>query len=264
MQFGRGAAIVSALTAACLLPQSNVRAAEPSPTVGALTGIAPPAQPSGQYGALVKNKRWLVALGKALFWDAAVGSDGVACASCHFNAGADPRLKNQLDPGLRMKPLGDTTFGDAGGLMASGGPAGPNLTLKATDFPFHQLENPYDRESRVVYDTNDVASSQGAVKGAYIGLRYIDTKVRRRDLCKASDDTVFQITIDGVAKPIDGFRLDGEREAGASPTSVTVSMASPLVGRDREMALLFERWAERNPAKVSRFTVRAGPLRLPF
>lgn len=30
------------------------------------------------------------------------------------------------------------------------------------------------------------------------------------------------------------------------------------------LALSFERWAERNPAKVSRFTVRAGPLRLPF
>src|SRR5262245_18511801 len=30
------------------------------------------------------------ALGKALFWDMQVGSDGVqACASCHFRAGAD-------------------------------------------------------------------------------------------------------------------------------------------------------------------------------
>ena len=41
------------------------------------------------------------ALGKALFWDMQVGSDGVqACASCHFRAGADPRSKNQLSPGL--------------------------------------------------------------------------------------------------------------------------------------------------------------------
>jgi len=30
-------------------------------------------------------------LGKALFWDMQVGSDGVqACATCHFDAGADP------------------------------------------------------------------------------------------------------------------------------------------------------------------------------
>src|SRR5262245_62487950 len=30
-----------------------------------------------------------VTLGKALFWDMQVGSDGQACASCHFHAGAD-------------------------------------------------------------------------------------------------------------------------------------------------------------------------------
>ena len=40
-------------------------------------------------------------LGKALFWDMQVGSDGVqACATCHFRAGADPRKKNQVSPGL--------------------------------------------------------------------------------------------------------------------------------------------------------------------
>ena len=113
-----------------------------------------------------------MALGKALFWDVATGSDGVACASCHFNAGADPRIKNQMDPGLRAKPLGDTVFGGAGGLMASGTPAGPNITLQAADFPFHQLTDPLDRESDVLFDENDVVSSQGALKGAFVGLRY--------------------------------------------------------------------------------------------
>jgi hypothetical protein len=40
-------------------------------------------------------------LGKALFWDMQVGSDGVqACATCHFRAGTDPRSKNQTGPGL--------------------------------------------------------------------------------------------------------------------------------------------------------------------
>jgi cytochrome c peroxidase len=34
------------------------------------------------------------ALGKAFFWDTAVGSDGQACASCHFHSGADPRYIN--------------------------------------------------------------------------------------------------------------------------------------------------------------------------
>jgi cytochrome c peroxidase len=45
-----------------------------------------------------------IRLGKALFWDAQAGSDGkMACASCHFNAGADNRTRNTIHPG-------DTTF----------------------------------------------------------------------------------------------------------------------------------------------------------
>jgi cytochrome c peroxidase len=49
----------------------------------------------------VADKAEAIRLGKALFWDMQVGSDGiVACASCHFHAGADSRSKNQLSPGL--------------------------------------------------------------------------------------------------------------------------------------------------------------------
>src|SRR5215510_7589188 len=37
----------------------------------------------------VSNREVAIALGKALFWDMQVGSDGVqSCASCHFRAGA--------------------------------------------------------------------------------------------------------------------------------------------------------------------------------
>src|SRR5215831_4882876 len=53
------------------------------------------------------NKPMAIALGKALLWDTAIGSDGQACASCHFSAGADNRVKNQINPGL---PHGDTVF----------------------------------------------------------------------------------------------------------------------------------------------------------
>src|SRR5688500_14967461 len=43
-------------------------------------------------GDFVRDPGMAIALGKALFWDMQVGSDGVqACASCHFRAGADPR-----------------------------------------------------------------------------------------------------------------------------------------------------------------------------
>ena len=50
---------------------------------------------------LLPDRRWQVVLGKALFWDMQLGSDGVqACATCHFTAGADthPQLDN-LNPG---------------------------------------------------------------------------------------------------------------------------------------------------------------------
>src|SRR2546423_32650 len=42
-------------------------------------------------------RRAAIQLGKALFWDMQVGSDGQACGSCHFHAGADIRSKNQLN-----------------------------------------------------------------------------------------------------------------------------------------------------------------------
>ena len=52
----------------------------------------------------VKDREAAILLGKALFWDMQVGSDGiVACASCHFHAGADNRFKNQLSPGLPIQ-----------------------------------------------------------------------------------------------------------------------------------------------------------------
>lgn len=48
----------------------------------------------------VRNDTLAAALGKALFWDAQVGGDGIqACATCHFSAGADPRTLNTAHPG---------------------------------------------------------------------------------------------------------------------------------------------------------------------
>ncbi|HZD53510.1 MAG TPA: cytochrome c peroxidase, partial [Woeseiaceae bacterium] len=113
---------------------------------------------------VVTDEAALIALGKALFWDQAVGSDGQACASCHFHAGADNRSKNQLNPDTRNTNP-DSTFGNPA-IGVHGFPLfGPNYTLVETDFPFHQLAFP-DEESflgrSVIRDTNDVASSQGA------------------------------------------------------------------------------------------------------
>jgi cytochrome c peroxidase len=127
-------------------------------TLKAVHPVDPP-----QLGLYVRDRGALRQLGKALFWDAQVGSDGQACASCHFHAGADNRSRNQLDPGLRstLVPGGDTRFGNSPLAPASRPSFGPNRQLTAADFPLHKLADPADRASALLSDTNDIVSSQG-------------------------------------------------------------------------------------------------------
>ena len=128
------------------------------PSMLSLKSVAVPPMPG--LGDFIRDPEAAIRLGKALFWDIQAGSDGNACASCHFHAGADNRMKNQLSPGLKS---GDTTFQT----MASGATGGPNYILKPSDFPFHQLKNPLDRNSDLIYDSNDVVSSQGSFGGVF-------------------------------------------------------------------------------------------------
>lgn len=114
-------------------------------------GVAAPLRPYiGRPGAEV--------LGKALFWDQQVGSDGVqACGSCHFAAGADNRTQNQLNP---------NTLGEEGN-AAELEIADPNQSVVAGDFPFHKLADPdiigepLLNPGNVVSDSDDVMSSMG-------------------------------------------------------------------------------------------------------
>jgi cytochrome c peroxidase len=65
------------------------------PAPGAL--VAPVPTPDG--GDIIDQDA-AIRLGKALFWDMQTGSDGqMACASCHFQAGADNRTANTVHPG---------------------------------------------------------------------------------------------------------------------------------------------------------------------
>jgi cytochrome c peroxidase len=118
---------------------------------GDLRAVAVPRPPN--LGDFVKNEAAAIALGKALFWDMQTGSDGkTACATCHFRAGADPRSKNQLSPGLKHVTGADLTFQTGG----------PNHTLQASDFPLTRLLVPGVRGALdPVADSNDVVSSQG-------------------------------------------------------------------------------------------------------
>jgi cytochrome c peroxidase len=148
----RAAALALALGALALLPAPagavNLGAPPPLSTVP----VPFPPRLTTDY---VKDLNAARVLGKALFWDMQVGSDGVqACASCHFHAGADSRRKNQVNPGA------DATFQLAG----------PNATLAPAHFPLHRLSNPDDRFT-VVADANDVVSSQGVRRTRYVTIR---------------------------------------------------------------------------------------------
>jgi cytochrome c peroxidase len=119
---------------------------------GDLRAVAVPTPPN--LDDFVRDPAMARALGKALFWDMQVGSDGVqACASCHFRAGADPRSKNQVSPGLKRLPDADLAYSTG---------AGPNRQLEASDFPLTRLAIPGIRGALdPATDSNDAVSSQG-------------------------------------------------------------------------------------------------------
>jgi cytochrome c peroxidase len=116
---------------------------------------------------IIADKTAAIELGKALFWDMQAGSDDIqACASCHFNAGADSRANNDVNPG---QAGGDNTF-QLG--VPLNGSKGPNYHYSAGsadagfggyhdgDYPFRKVADVNDRFS-VIADVNDVSGSQG-------------------------------------------------------------------------------------------------------
>lgn len=117
---------------------------------GDLRAVTVPAADLTNY---IVDQQAALELGKALFWDMQVGSDRIqACASCHFRAGADPRSRNQLSPGLRRVPEADLSFSTGG----------PNTQLHAEHFPLTRLAVPGQRGALdPATDSNDVVSSQG-------------------------------------------------------------------------------------------------------
>lgn len=129
-------------------------------------------------------------LGKALFWDSTVGSDGqTACATCHFHAGADVRTKNQLSPDLNnlTGAPANATFNPT----ASGNAGGVNYRLTTADFPFFRLSDPNNRDSSILFQTDDVASSQGVYSE-----RYVDTTPGNpADQCALVPDNRFHLGV---------------------------------------------------------------------
>ena len=111
-----------------LLPQDATDIQVPSNENDYIKGVGLAAKQVGRLEAM--------ALGKALFWDMQVGSDGVqSCGSCHFHAGADNRTKNQMNP----NHIGGDSFFEVG--QSARTQFGANHDLVASDFPIHKLTN---------------------------------------------------------------------------------------------------------------------------
>lgn len=142
--------------------------------IDSLKKIPVPAPAPAELALYIKDKRAALQLGKALFWEVRVSSDNrIACASCHFTAGADNRIRNQLGPGLLA---GDRSF-QLGG---------PNYTLKPSDFPFTRHADVNNAASRYA-DINDVVSSQGMQTARFIKAGPYGPE----DKCGNSSDAVF-------------------------------------------------------------------------
>lgn len=143
---------------------------------GPLSTLVVPLPPD--LGVFVSDMDRAAELGKALFWDVQVGSDGLtACASCHFHAGVDARVKNSLSPGA------DGVFAALGS-----GAGGPNHTLGAADFPFVKHLVPNTGADRVA-DLDDVRGTAGVLATDFTASQ----PGRRRDLGVDQDDALFQV-----------------------------------------------------------------------
>jgi cytochrome c peroxidase len=135
-------------------------ASDPPPPLS-LTTVRVPEPPN--LHEFVANRLAALQLGKALFWDMQLGSDGVvACATCHFHAGADSRSINQVSPGLRYShpdhlPLDPSAWA-------------ANSHLKPEFFPLRRLSDPEDRASESVQDSGVRIGSQGVFNSRFVSV----------------------------------------------------------------------------------------------
>jgi len=160
------------------------------PSGGTLAGSAGAGIPLGRNAA--------IALGKSLFWDMQIGSDGVqSCGTCHFTgAGTDTRTRNQINP----NHFGVNGFSAQIDLHGSNT---ANQDLAIADFPFHKLANPdiagdpacsspiianvssvtpaLDHPvsgnftvcdaGNILHDIDDVSSSMGVIYGTFLDIQ---------------------------------------------------------------------------------------------
>jgi cytochrome c peroxidase len=137
--------------------------------------------PTTNFSGFVVSPSAAIALGKALFWDMQAGGDGKqACASCHFNAGADSRTTGQVHP-------------DAAGVFHVSFGQGANYTPSANDFPLHKLSDPTNRNSAVISDSGETVGSAGLYHTAFIDVVPGSASDAGQFVSQAQSPDVFQV-----------------------------------------------------------------------
>lgn len=171
---------------------------------------------------IVVDKEKAIVLGKALFWDMSVGSDGVACATCHFHAGADSRTKNQFSPGKAHLPAAPTDP-NAFDPIDERGPSLANYPLTKADFPLHRFGDP-SRDAPLATDfvsllnpkTHNTVSSAGTFSGTFLRV-----SSNSQDVCT----------------PLTGIQLDQTFNVGGIHTRRVEPRNTPTIIN----AILFDR-----------------------
>ena len=142
-------ALVAAVVAGGLAGTVHAQTLEPS-----LKSIARPEPLT--LNEYIADRDAAIRLGKALFWDARLGSDGkTACATCHHQAGVDPRVTNIAHPGA------DDVFSKG---------THPGLKTIGAIFPTTRFSDPANRFTERTHDNNDVFGSGGILRQAFVGI----------------------------------------------------------------------------------------------
>lgn len=228
---------VAALAAAAIAAIAGLAQAQNAVSPPSSLAKASRPEPSN-LGDFVANKSAAIALGKALFWDSRLGSDGkTGCASCHFSAGADPRSKNQLSPGPNKTAF---AFG------------GANYQFKASDFPLHQFANPDDRNSAVVRSMSAVASSQGVFREQHSGI----VRGQAADARQVVYDPVFHVGANDTRRV--------EPRNTPSVINAVFNLRNFWDGRAQSIYNGVNPWGKRDfSARVFRSTLPWNPFNLP-
>jgi cytochrome c peroxidase len=165
------------------------------------------------FGDIVANRSNLRILGKALFWDATVGSDGFACATCHFHAGADIRIDNQFNPGGKDSNTFEFDHDHE-----------VNQTATADQFPFFRLdpntplnESELRNPDNVILDGDDRFSSNGTFEGNFIANQNLEDQ-------SFDDDCEIQI-----GQIHSNFQIQGNNGEGTLATRKVEPRQTPTV-----------------------------------